>query len=636
MTLFQRLIGTLVLITLLVAPAAASAQDSIPVAGSGLASPLFEALISASGASPALTTEVTGTRVGLERLCLNTAQIALTNRAISEEEAAACAVSAVEYLELLLGNYAVTLVGNPTDTVAQCLSAASLNAALAPSAQGQITNWRAVDAANPDLAFTLILPSNDSPAYALLDSVVEGDGLRADATIGTDEAAILDAIASTPGALGLVSYSAAVGSDRVRAFALGTLEGTCVTADASTIASGQYLAVQPLYAYVNRAALAQTGLTAALSFTGNSAAATIINGAGFIAPEADAINLNRQIVSAVQVGRPHSLPRPEFSIPPGVVGTMTVGGDGAGKDYIDGMVEAFGQFYQGVRITATFDGRVAGARKLCNGEVDMIVTASPLNETQTGNCAANNIVPVTVPLGRQAVVMVANAGNAYLQCLTPAQISTIWVTTSQETITTWNQVDATFPSTPMTLLAPNLFNDAADLLFSTATGASAPLRIDAVVNADPLYRAASVAVVDGGLTFMSWAEYERVLEREQANIQLVGVNTGNAGCVAPSLATINDGSYPLQRQMEIIISQTALRRAEVQSFLWYLFSDEQQTRFAISQIIGPAIGDLPDLRDDLQAAYDAAGAAALVPTALPTLEGTPGTPAPTPAGTATP
>ncbi|MBZ0289061.1 MAG: phosphate-binding protein, partial [Anaerolineae bacterium] len=75
------------------------------------------------------------------------------------------------------------------------------------------------------------------------------------------------------------------------------------------------------------------------------------------------------------------------------------------------------------------------------------------------------------------------------------------------------------------------------------------------------------ANVEGGLTYLSWTDYQRVLANNQQRIQLVGVNGGN-GCVAPSEATINDGTYPLTRASKLLVNTKSLTRSEVQSFLW--------------------------------------------------------------------
>jgi phosphate transport system substrate-binding protein len=626
MNLLRRFVGILALLTLVVVPTTLHAQDTpITVVGSGIAAPLFDALLGASGAAPALTTEVTGTRVGLERFCQNGAQIALTNRGMSDVEAAACVTNTVDYVELLLGDDALAIIGNPQDTFATCLTQSDLALGFAPSAQGQITNWRGLNAANPDLNLSIIVPPNDSATYALMDSLIDGDGLRSDAVAQADSAAIVSAVASTRGALGIVSYSAAVAAgDQVRVLELGTAEGACVAPSLATIETGQYPAAQTLYAYVNDDVITQPALQTALAFLGSADSPAAIEAQGFIAPSEERRAENATAVTNVTLGRTFSIPPVIFNINPGVAGSFTVGGDTGGFDYMQDMTNAFRQVYQGVTPTVDFEGRVAGARRFCNGEVDMITLTAPLTEEQLANCAANGILPLTYDLGSQAVVLLVGAAdvNEPLFCLRSEQIGQIWSARPEGAPTNWSAIAEGFPDLPTTLLVPTSFSDSADLMLSAATGMSNPLRPDIVTAGDPLYRAASVAVVDGAMTFMTWREYIRVLENEQFGIRVVRVDNGN-GCVLPDINSIRDGSYALTRDVQLVISQRALSRPEVQSFTWFVFSDENFTRLELNDLSGLELSALPDIREALQSEFDAAVAAAATPEPTPDVTATP-------------
>jgi hypothetical protein len=109
---------------------------------------------------------------------------------------------------------------------------------------------------------------------------------------------------------------------------------------------------------------------------------------------------------------------------------------------------------------------------------------------------------------------------------------------------------------------------------------------------------------------MSWPEYQQVLANKQANIQLVGVKNGN-DCVQPSAETIASGKYLLSRPAKLIVSETALAKPEVQSFLWYIASDANYKSLDEAGFVGVSFGSLPGLRDTLQNAYTAAATAAL-------------------------
>jgi|FLYN01.1.fsa_nt_gi phosphate transport system substrate-binding protein len=601
-----------------------TADESITVVGSRIVARIFEALVEASGVEASINVNITGTGSGLELFCAGQADVALANRPISAEEDTNCTTNAIDYIELLIGHEVLALVANPDNTFLQCLTTDQLNTLFAPSAEGQVTNWTQVSEEFSDIALTVHIPEESSVTYALLDQVVEGDGIRGDATVNEDSNAIIEAVGQDVGALGAVSLTAAQGTgDTVTILEVDSGEATgCTSPSAENVEARVYTPANRLFAYVNRASLDKAGLRDALDFAIGDEAAAVVESLGATPPTGDAYATNREILAGTEGGRQFSLEVASFTIPAGVSGQVNLGGAANGYDYIQTMTQNFNTTYPGVTINTNIEGEPAGFRRLCNGEIDIALSDSGLSEEQAQNCAANNITPLTVELGSQATVLVANAGSEFLQCLTTEQIATIWQATSADTITNWNQVSDDFPDLEMTLFAPNAGNTFTDLMLLKSAGESNVLnRIDTELDDDPLYRAAATANVAGALTYMSWPEYQQVLDNNQGNIQLVAVDGGN-GCVLPSQESIADGSYPLTRPGQLIINQASLAKTEVMSFLWYLLSDENYRLLDDAGFVGVSFADLADARNLLQTAYNEA-AAALQPEATAEATGEP-------------
>src|SRR6266498_5969377 len=141
MKAFQRRVGVIVLLTLLISIGLVAAQDStaITVAGSGIVAPIFDSLKTASGVTVDVKSEVTGTRTGFERLCQGTTDIATSNRSISSDENVNCTSNNIDYTELLIAHNIVAFVAAPDSTYANCLKVAELNTIFAPSSQ--TANW---------------------------------------------------------------------------------------------------------------------------------------------------------------------------------------------------------------------------------------------------------------------------------------------------------------------------------------------------------------------------------------------------------------------------------------------------------------------------------------------------------------
>lgn len=592
------------LLILLFSALSVAAQDGVRVVGSGQIAPIITALNSN------ITVDVTGTTSGLAALCANEADVALATRPINALEEQNCTSLGVSFQEVLLGYDILALVSNPAATFAECLTTDELNVLFAPSAEGGIIDWSQVNPANSPAPITFALPTPDTGSSALLDNVVSGDGLRADATTYADTTQILAAIAADPNTIGaLPLLSATQAGEAVRLLAIDAGTAGCESPSVETVESRAYGLSSPLYLYVNAASAANPDVVSLLANVAAGASTQALNAQGFVPPSEAVAARNAEAIANGTTGRVFSRDVVAFTIPANVFGTITVGGTSSASDYFTAVSNAFTTAYPSVTLTTTLYGEPEGFRRLCNGETDIALSFSGLNADQTANCTANNITVETYPLGREAAVLIANGGSAYLQCLTTAQLATVWSATGEATATTWDQVSADFPQTPITLFAPVAGSSTLDVLLSSVAG-NTPDRADLQFNDDPLYRGAATANVDGALALLTWAEYNQIIENEQANVSLVAVD-GGSGCITPSEATVSDSSYPLARPLNLLVNRAALARTEVQSLVWFLFSDDNYDIFANNDLIGVPFGTLGDLRFNLQDLFAQAQAEAI-------------------------
>jgi phosphate transport system substrate-binding protein len=580
------------------------AQEEITIVGSGIAAPIFEAAAETSEVNA--TINVTGTDRGIESFCQNQADITLATRPFTTDEELNCTTAGVEFLELLAGYNAIAFVSSLDATFNQCLTSDQIRTLLAPSAQGQVNDWSQVNAENPSAPISIIVPNDDTAAYAALDELVEGVGIRGDAQMSSADTDSIADVSANPNALGVVSYiSAAAAGESVRTLQLDTGAAGCTTPSLDTIEGREYSGADRLLVYVNSASLSKAGLGDLLSAAVGADARATVEGLGFTAPSDETYSSNQQVIAELQTGRRFSREVGEFNIPEGLFGALTIGGSTVANEYVQGVTAAFTTQQAGVTIEQTYLGEADGFRRLCNGELDIAVGFSDLSAEQADNCAANNVTPHPVGLGSLVVVLVGNANTEFLTCLTTEQLATAWSAASSDTITTWDQVSPDFASTPMTLFAPQPGNPYSDLLMFRVTGSATPSRLDIQLDDDPVYRAAATANVEGALTYMNWTEYEALLASDQANVMSVAVDAGN-GCVQPTEDAIADGSYPLVQTVRLIVNRLALARTEVQALLWFIFSDENYNLLTNAGLVGVNFGDLPDIRFELQESFTAA------------------------------
>lgn len=601
--------GIIIILTLLITTGLIHAQDSVSVVGSGVVIPVIEALKTGSESSVNIQSEVTGTRNGFERFCQGQADITTASRAINAEEDRACASNEVDYTELLIAHNIIAFVVPADASYAQCLTPADLNALFAPSAQ--TSNWNQVGSTNLDLALTILLPAQDSETSNTLDQIIEGDGLRGDATTRGNDTEMIKSVTGNGGTIGVVSLPAALAAgDSIKLLEFAPNEAVgCQIPSVENVEQRLYPASSSLLVYVNRASLNKTGLNDLLAFSISDAAKPVVEDLGFAAPGSAATESNQNALSGTGSTRPFSETVTSFQIPADATGQILIAGSASGRDYINSITQALSAQYSGLTSDIKLQGQPDGVRRFCNGEIDILVMTSPLTAEQSQNCEANNIKTLTINLGVQAVVLVANAASEHLACLTTEQITTIWESKSSKEITNWNQVNSSFPDQSITLFTPDAGDTHADLLLEKSAGTSIPVRDDTVTNRDPLYRAAATANVEGALTFMKWSDYQKVLENDQPRIQLVAVDAGN-GCITPDEQSIANSTYPLSNHVQLLVKTASLNTVHVQSVTWFMAQDSNFGLFAQAGLNGVPFGDLATLRQTLQGTFLEAAEAA--------------------------
>lgn len=615
------------------APIAEVEGSTATVVGSGIVNPALQAIITDSGTIVDYTVTTTGTDAGIEAFCAGQADIVTTARPLSVEEDTLCREAGVTYYELLLGYHVSVVISNFEDDYLACLSTNNLQQLLAPSAEGSTLTW--ADVALPDTsapntatptpapeataeatpevteeplpAVSVLLPADTSIAYATMDDIVPGFGLRGDAQTA-DVQTIIDTVATTPGAIGVVPLEAALNAAE-RVFPLEIDFGAgCTAAAIETAEDETYRASQTMYVNVNQSA--QDTVALLLEYITSGFVIDSLIAADYTPTSTEVLELNRSIILGEVAARANTEEEVTYQVSPNLAGALTVVGAGSGFPIADGVANQLTQTRQQLTINRLFNGQAAGITEFCTGDADVLFVNGATENICAGTEATVDYN--TFPVGDQAVVLVANAMDSYATCLTQEQIITIWQSASGDTVTQWSGVAEVFPEQSLTLVGISAGNFLTDILLTPADG-GAPLaaRVDvAETNNDPLYRAAAIANVPGALTYMSWADYQTVVENGQANTQLVAIDAGS-GCVVPSEETITNGSYPLTRSTSMLVKSTALANEVGQGFVWTIYTDSVINQLeALDFVTGFTDRSLSDFRSDLLVEFDNAEEAA--------------------------
>jgi len=394
------------------------AQESttLPAAGSGVVLPLLSQLAQSSDSGVTFEASVTGSNAGLQAFCAGDTAVVGSTRLITAEEDSVCQQNGVKYMELLVGHNVATFIANPADTFATCLTLSDINTIFAPSSTS-VTNWTQVNPSYTDQPLQIFVPAGDSVTTALLDSLVRGEGLRTDVQ-ALSQGEIVTAVASTPGALGVVDLQtaqSAVGSVTILQANTNAedLTATCMFPDAFNVENRAYGAAQSLYLYVNRTESER--LKTFLDFVVSDLSITAITQAGFTPPSPAGYSINQQIVAGTMEGRVFSAGRVSFSIPAELAGEVNISGSGALFSFLKGASDTLTQTHPNFKATFNVDGQVAALRRLCSGQSDAALITGAMTAEQEQACTANNVTLVSIPLGKQAVVLLGHEGDTFSQ-----------------------------------------------------------------------------------------------------------------------------------------------------------------------------------------------------------------------------
>ncbi len=225
--------------------------------GSSTVGPLTEAAATAfRGVEPGVqvTVATSGTGGGFKTFCGGETDISNASRPIKDAEAAACESAGIKFTEIVIANDGLSVVVNPQNDWAKCLTVAQLNTIWAPESEGKIMNWNQVDPSFPDVPLTLYGAGTDSGTFDYFTGAINGEegASRTDYSPSEDDNVTIQGVSGEKGALGYFGLSyLEENADSIRGVAIDGGAG-CVFPSVEAVQDGSYTPLgRPLFIYVN-------------------------------------------------------------------------------------------------------------------------------------------------------------------------------------------------------------------------------------------------------------------------------------------------------------------------------------------------------------------------------------------------
>jgi phosphate transport system substrate-binding protein len=197
-----------------------------------------------------VTVGVSGTGGGFERFCAGETDLSNASRPIKDEEKDACAKKGIRFRELQVANDGLTVVVNPDNDWAECLTVDQLKEIWAPGSK--VKTWRDVDDSFPDEKLALFGPGTDSGTFDYFtDAIVGEEGAsRSDYSATEDDNVIVNGVSASEGGLGYLGLSYFEQNEgKLKAVKVDGGDG-CVEPSVETVQDGSYKPLsRPLFVY---------------------------------------------------------------------------------------------------------------------------------------------------------------------------------------------------------------------------------------------------------------------------------------------------------------------------------------------------------------------------------------------------
>lgn len=220
------------------------------------------------------------------------------------------------------------------------------------------------------------------------------------------------------------------------------------------------------------------------------------------------------------------------------------------------------------RVTIGVSGTGGGFKKLCAAETAISGASRPVKASEIDACAKNHIKLLELPVAYDGIVIVTHKANTWVDHLTVAELKALWEPTAQGKVTRWNQIRPSWPDAEVHLFGPGVDSGTYDYFTAAVVGTEHASRGDFTSSEDDNVLVQGVATDANSLGFFGFGYYSE----NAAKLKLIPIDDGNAdngaGPITASQETVASGSYqPLSRPVFIYVSQVALSRPEVSSFV---------------------------------------------------------------------
>ena len=241
-----------------------------------------------------------------------------------------------------------------------------------------------------------------------------------------------------------------------------------------------------------------------------------------------------------------------------ISGSITIAGSSTVFPVTSAMAEEFSRLHPGVEIPIQSTGTGGGFRNFfIPGKTDINNASRRIRDVEVRKARQNGIDFIEIPVAIDAITVVVNPENDWVDNLTVEQLARIW--RPENPALNWSDVDSSWPDEAIELYGPTSASGTFSYFTREINGEEGSSRSD--------YQGTEqdntiVQAVSGSRYALGYFGLVYYLDN-MSIIKSLAVEG-----VRPNMATIPRGEYkPLSRPIFIYVRKDALKRPEVQEFV---------------------------------------------------------------------
>jgi phosphate transport system substrate-binding protein len=256
----------------------------------------------------------------------------------------------------------------------------------------------------------------------------------------------------------------------------------------------------------------------------------------------------------------------------GLSGSIQVDGSSTVAPLTEAAAELFQEENPDVQVGVGTSGTGGGFEKFCAGETDISDASRVIAPEEEKLCADGGVEYEEVQVANDALTVVVNPENP-VTCMTVDQLAQIWGPDSD--LSSWSGIedlDAEFDE-ELQLFGPGTDSGTFDYFTDAVNGEEGVQRKEYNnVGEDDNATVQGVSGSPGGLGYFGFSFFEENAD----SLKALEIDGGD-GCVAPSVETVQDGSYqPLGRGLYIYPSAESLGDEVVREFVTFYIENQEQ------------------------------------------------------------